>query len=118
MDPNGVTVQDFPAALEESNTRPPTDQEIIAAYPEPETEITQYSRLEEIIDQDLALINYALSRFKDGWSQAFSVDSICKMGLMTMRAIEIRRKILNHPFGVTSKEDKSKGIGFNGFEDT
>lgn len=63
------------------------------------TSVALNSRLSEVQLDDLARVNYILYRLKDAWDNATGVDDTCKMTLTTLKVLEVRRKIMQLPFG-------------------
>lgn len=90
------------------------DVSLLNAY-QPQLVIQQVNRNSsdaEIIDADVNIANYTLIGLCLGWkAPRLTIDSACKLANTTMKALEIRRKLLNRQYG--HKDDANLGASLS-----
>jgi hypothetical protein len=76
--------------------------------PFPDTEITesQVPGLAPIQKANLSIVQFVLSRIADGWSDVNGIDDLCKMSMITFKALEKRNDVLMVPNGYQAPKGK------------
>lgn len=103
MDVFPLTTRSVPAEV--VNDDPSPDDTQLAPIPdivisdEEISNLTSSSRLPQVIDDDMKMINFALAHLKVRFQSTHDADSICKLALSTGKLLETRRKLLCLQYG-------------------
>lgn len=85
-----------------------TSVELIISPPPLATQESNF--LASVVAEDTKIANSVLNNLREGWNAAESVEDICKLSLTTLKALEMRRNLMNLQLG----REKFTGNGQGG----
>lgn len=82
--------------------RPPSSDSyplVLNNQPPEISPLTSESSLNEVVDQDAAIAHFTLQALYAAWQTVSTIDDVCKMTAVTLKTLEMRRRLLNKPMG-------------------
>lgn len=76
----------------------------------PPLAVQESNFLASVVAEDTKIANSVLNNLREGWNAAESVEDICKLSLTTLKALEMRRNLMNLQLG----REKFVGSGQGG----
>lgn len=87
---------------------PPTFQELNAPSL-PDEGLLENARFHEVVRSDMNVLNFVADKLKRTWDCAspHDVQGVCALSGMTLRVLEMRRRVLMLPLGNPGSRDSS-----------
>lgn len=76
--------------------------------PELSLSVKHSDSLEDVQKIDLTVANAVLEAVVCSWKSVSTISGVCKLAQMTFAAIESRRKVMGHPYGVSNAATQQK----------